>query len=130
MTGLPLTIRVDMTPASCLSPNRSKGRHWAVNKKPKNDLIYATKKGLSDANKYGWLDRITFTPPVTVEIQVRWEKGRKEMDGDNLLASLKACIDEVAKYINVDDKHFNFAPIEQGRDPQGRGFMFVTVEGS
>lgn len=70
-------------------------------------------------------------PPVTARITVAWGKGRKRMDGDNLLASLKrGCIDVIAQKIGVDDKHFIFQPVEQTRDKEKLGYMVVTLEGS
>jgi crossover junction endodeoxyribonuclease RusA len=123
MTTQTLTIRIDLTPDASLNPNRSNGRHWAARTKAKADLEWATIQGIGP---YRW---DVPEPPLTVRFTVAWEKGRKTMDGDNLLASLKPCIDVIAWQLDINDKHFRFAPIEQTRDPDGRGYMTVTLSG-
>jgi crossover junction endodeoxyribonuclease RusA len=119
-----VTIRIDLTPDASLNPNRSNGRHWATRTKAKEDLEKATIAGI------GPYPRTVPEPPLTVRFTVAWEKGRKTMDGDNLLASLKPCIDVLAWQLDIDDKQFQFAPIAQTRDPDGRGYMTVVLEGA
>lgn len=121
-----LNLRINLTPDSCLSPNQSKGRHWATLEKAKGDLITMTRQAFAQPG-FGYYAP---EPPLTLAFTIYWEKGRKRMDQDNLLASLKVCIDEIAYRTGINDKHFQFAPITQDRDPDGQGFMLVRLEGA
>ena len=50
------------------------------------------------------------------------------MDADNALASCKAIIDGIAAAgIVANDKQCRFTPVEQVRDPAGRGYVRVQM---
>lgn len=66
------------------------------------------------------------TTPIEVEVAVWWPKGRKRMDGDNLLASLKATCDGIASALEVDDARFRFAPVQQARG-EGAGETIIRL---
>jgi len=120
-----LRLTIPGTPASVLSPNRASGRHWGNRaiRGAKRDLAWATKAGFLAAASRGAL-----SPPIEVRIVVCWERGRKAMDPDNLLASLKTgCIDRLADLLGVNDRGFVFPPIVQSWDPDGQGYMEVEV---
>lgn len=71
---------------SCLSPNRTTGKHWRATKR--------TKGTIGDAVYYAWLSH-TRPPdlpwsPVTIHIH---RHGTRRMDPDNLIAACKIAID-------------------------------------
>src|SRR5699024_7489005 len=86
----------------------------------KHDAYYATR----NANAEMWEP----TGPLVMHLTVYHGKGRKRMDDDNIIAWSKPLRDGIAQAIGIDDKHITTGTIDQLRDPDGLGFVEVTVE--
>lgn len=121
-------VTIPGTPPRCLSPNASRELHWGTKTKAKNQLRRdAERAAVAVRNTCG--GGPLFTGQVRVRTTVAWEKGRKLMDGDNVLASLKVLYDGItAAQLWRDDRDCIFEPVEQTRDPEGRGYVVVRLE--
>lgn len=121
-----LVIRIPGTPDARLSPNSR--CHWRAKQGPKGQLenaaFYATIGALDEHMDFS----VAVEGEITVRTTIYWEKGRKTMDADNALASMKFALDQVAQALGVNDKRFRHEPIVQTRDPDKRGFVEVIVE--
>lgn len=126
VTTRALTLVIPGTPDQALSPNRTKGKHWADKaiRRAERDLAWATKAAFLTCAQEDWPE----TPPLDLIIRAYWERGRHAMDHDNLIASIKrGLIDRIAFELGVDDKHFRFSWVYQDWDPDGRGYMIVEI---
>jgi Holliday junction resolvase RusA-like endonuclease len=66
---------------------------------------------------------------VRVHYVFAWEKGRKQMDLDNLVALAKSALDGLVDAgIMGDDRYVVGMTAEQTRDPNGVGYLQVTVK--
>lgn len=127
-----ITICLAWTPPPKLRPNA--GAHWAtknrLRKEGRDAAITAARQWRNDRGLFG-------TDPVLVgkariRVVVRWGKGRRFMDPDNLVACLKGpCDGLVQAGIIVDDSdaYLAWEPMEQERDETGRGEVVIRVEG-
>ena len=114
-----LTIRVPICPYPELSPN-ARVHHMERAKAVRTSRLLAK----------------IFTGPAppgfdaahaTVRITIGWGKGRKEMDGDNALASCKAFLDGVADGLGVTDKRWTYPPVQQVRAGKDEPAGFVEM---
>lgn len=114
-----LTVTIPWTPTLALSPNQSHRSKWVTMKakrEARKTARYATLaviSGLPDDVLLPWI--------VPYRIVVRWGKGRKRWDEDNLIAAMKVVQDVVCATIDIDDKHLCLTGIAQERDPAGVG---------
>lgn len=123
-----LTFRIPGTLHQSLTGNSR--AHWAVIRRHKDDLMDRTRWGL-----YGVVDPedpvqcFQRDPwPLTIDYHVAWEKGRRMYtDDDNLAIGFKAARDMIASWIGVDDRHFVTGKVAQSRDPEGTGYIEVTI---
>lgn len=67
---------------------------------------------------------------LTLNYVVAWEKRRRMMDKDNLIAGLKYCQDGIAEALGVNDRYIFVNDVEQIRDPEKKGYMEVTISES
>lgn len=125
-----VTITVPGTPNACLSLN---GRaHWRV--KAKHAAAFravARYAALSRRTEHPGT-RDTPIPPIRGSVMVDyvfgWEKGRKRMDFDNLVGLGKPVLDGVVDSgLLPDDRVVVGMTAKQERDPEGLGFVRVTI---
>ncbi len=116
-----ITVTVPGCPHPYLSSNgranwRGKAR---VTKEARGDAKLATKGALAGGS---------FSPErAVVDVVIGWGKNRKRIDPTNLWACVKPHIDGVADALEVNDRHFDVGTIEQVRDPEGVGYVEITV---
>lgn len=65
---------------------------------------------------------------ATYHIERGIPKGGRELDADNLTACCKAYLDGVAQALGVDDRHWQIGTVTQVRDPDGIGYLAITLE--
>lgn len=130
-TTAALTVHIPATIDKALSPNRSRFTHWGTVANAEKALSWATTVGLIEARRNSPDDVPILKPPIRWDLTIYWGKGRKRMDEDNIVASLKrGMIDTVAAQIGIDDKHFTIGTITQDRDPDKQGCMVLTLTGA
>lgn len=122
----PLTITIPAVPTRTLSPN---GRvHWGDKRRAvqaARDIAFYAAQNWSLAcpqHRPPWRHRA-----IRVGWIVRWGKGQKRWDDDNLAAGLKPFQDGLCDALGIDDRRFRLGGIAQERDPDGRGCVVVTL---
>lgn len=66
---------------------------------------------------------------AVVDVLVRWPKGRRTMDRDNLIAALKSCFDALAwEAIIGDDKDLRIGAVDQERAPRQAEVVLTITE--
>jgi crossover junction endodeoxyribonuclease RusA len=119
---IPARVRIELGwPAKALSPNARVHRMVkarAVKKARLEAEWAATIAGGKQFKAERVIAHITFHPPI--------QRGRKP-DEDNLLASVKAQIDGIAKIIGVDDSKWSFR-LDRAESVPG-GAVTVELEG-
>jgi crossover junction endodeoxyribonuclease RusA len=125
-TTTSITIRLPICPDAALSPNARV--HWrrkaAAVKELRQVARYVACMSMWSQH---WT---TATGPVTVRATIGWGKGRRAMDGDNALSTLKAAFDGLTDAeLWSDDRRCRFEPVAQVRDPEGRGYVEIEVSG-
>lgn len=120
-----IVVTVPMCPHPSLSPNSRP--HWRTKAKHAKELRQAARfAAVSARNTCG--GGVLVGGEIHVRPVIAWSKGRRIMDGDNALASLKACFDGFTDaFLWGDDRHCVFWPVEQVRDPEGRGYVRVEI---
>lgn len=116
-------VTIPMVPPRELSPNARS--HWRV----RNDAAQAMRMAAKVATVVA-LDGApaeAYGDAFDLDMQVFWPKRRRRMDVDNAVASCKSCIDGIADALGIDDRHLGELRIRQGRDPDGDGWIAVTV---
>jgi len=123
--ALTVSVTIPGTPGRSLSQNAR--LHWRIMRRDarqaRGDACYATYGAINDAGVVP--DKLTL--PLTLDIVIAWEKGRKRMDQQNAVGILKATVDGVADALRIDDRHFIIGAVEQQRDPNGLGFVCVII---
>lgn len=124
-----VTLRIEATPDADLSPNARV--HWRVTYKAKQALAEATHRAIDNdpVLRFPYLrENGTITGPVDCQVTVYWEKWRKSMDGDNLLACLKSAYDQIQHCGLVEnDSQLRHLPVIQKRAGASQGWMEVTL---
>ncbi len=123
-----LALRIPSQPEAALSPNASRKIHWG------------TKAKIRKKQREAWFDEAwaavlesdqrppLFTGPVVCTITIYRGKNRKPMDQDNLLAAMKAGLDQLQEAgVIANDKQLVFDPVVQERDPDGVGYTLVAL---
>jgi hypothetical protein len=122
----PLIVTIPATPPRSLSPN---GRvHWRRKHADGKELQSAARWATVNAIHTAPLGPRLITGPVTLHWLVAWERGRKKMDQDNLIAALKAAQDGIAGALGIDDKVMVVGSVTQERDTDGFGFIRCAIE--
>ena len=125
-----LTIRVPMAPPRELSPNASIKLPARAKNGYRRQWQQAWHAAIVDAR-----NRIRPYPPTPVysglvfcAITYARPKGGKPWDEDNLLATMKHGLDQLQKDgIVSNDRHLRYVIEEQIMDPDGRGYVEVTL---
>jgi hypothetical protein len=115
-----LVFTIPGTPDRCLSPNAQP--HWGTKARATADAretAYYAVCGEEDGDPW--------PPPFRLDFEIGWEKGRKRMDDQNAKSILKATCDGIADALHVNDRHFVIGDVRQVRDPEGRGYVRVTI---
>jgi len=125
--GKPLVVTIPATPTRTLSPN---GRaHWRRKHADAKDLKSAARWATVNALFANQGGRGNWTgTSITLNWLVAWEKGRRRMDSDNLIAALKAAQDGIADALGIDDKAFTVGTVTQERDIDGMGYIKCAIE--
>jgi Holliday junction resolvase RusA-like endonuclease len=124
-----ITVTIPGCPDAALSQNSR--CHW-------RRRAAAVKQARSDAHVAAlaarweylgmFLGGALFDGPVRVSAVIGWSKGRKRMDNQNAIACLKSHVDGLQDAAIVgDDKQVTEFEIQQGRDPDGVGFVRLEV---
>lgn len=125
MKPITLDFSVPGVPPRILSPN---GRgHWAQKDRARleqeHDWRYAIRDMLTDQRPPRVL-----RGPVRCQITVYRRRRGGVWDGDNLLAAMKAGIDELETLeVIANDQQLRFEPIKQEIDPDDRGYVYVEL---
>lgn len=65
--------------------------------------------------------------PLTLDWEIGLAKGRRRMDMDNAIGGLKSVQDQIARCLGMDDRFMVTGTVTQVRDPEGLGFVRVTI---
>lgn len=118
-----LTVTIPLQLDRRVTPN---GRaHWGTKRRLTDDMKHTTELAMLAAS--GLDDIQTWRLPLTLSYEIRHGKGRKRLDADNAIASLKPVQDAIAGVLAIDDRYFRFGAMEQTRDTTGRGEIVVTI---
>ena len=122
-----LVLRIPSQPERALSPNAGRGVHWGTKHRLREEQREA----------WGWaaLEALPADGPyphfggsVSCQITVYRGRNRKPMDADNLLACMKAGIDQLQEVgVVANDNQLVFLPVVQERDPDGVGYTLVEL---
>jgi hypothetical protein len=127
LTTQTLTVTIPVPLNRALSPN-ARG-HWSAKARATQAARAATRyafRAVLDLNDPGaCFQRARW--PLTLDWEIGLAKGQRRQDDTNAIASLKAYEDGVASAIGMDDRDFRFGSIRQTRDPEGLGFVRVTI---
>lgn len=125
--GMQIAVTVPMQPAPETSPNYS--GHWSDKARARAALHEAAYFSTwAVFNKAHATQAFLPDTKLMVSLIIGWGKGRKRMDEDNALACCKGALDGFAKAIQVDDRHFTIAGIDQVRDSEGLGWVRISAE--
>jgi hypothetical protein len=72
-------------------------------------------------------DDLTGVERAVYDIERGIPKGGKQLDEDNLVASLKSALDGIAFALEVDDRHWKLGTVTQVRDKDEIGYVTVTL---
>lgn len=120
----PLTITIPTDLPAALSPNARvswQKRHRAAKAVRETARICARVEVA--AQDYEPPDRIR------IDATIYWGRYRKPMDDDNAWIMLKNARDGAADAIGRNDKDFTLGTLTQNRDPDGRGYVVITLTG-
>lgn len=128
------TFRVPGPPPYVLSPNAHRATHWSKKAKAKkqmqHDWHWAIVDALPRAGIVAAPDGPLFTGPTLCEVVYGKPKGGQSWDDVNLLATLKAGIDQLQRLRVIDnDKNLRTVLVDQVRDPDGVGYVEITLTG-
>lgn len=117
-----ITIRLPW-PDSRLMPNRKNGRHWGgtrtINVGAHKDGAMATREAVG---------RHTINLPDRIPVKITFAApNRTRRDLDNLLSSMKANLDGIAKALGVDDSRFVPVTLDRVLDREKKGFVIVEI---
>ncbi|HEU0165565.1 MAG TPA: hypothetical protein VFQ54_11020 [Thermomicrobiales bacterium] len=126
----PLVIKVPGTIPYSLTANGRRSTHWRTIHRDAEDLKtrthYAALEAIGDPNDpYLCFQHDPW--PLAITYVVGWEKRRHLMDDDNVIAAMKNVRDTIASVLGVDDKHFLTNGLMQERDPEGKGYIGITI---
>jgi Holliday junction resolvase RusA-like endonuclease len=83
-----------------VSPNRTRGQHWAAAKKRRDEAEWAVRIAMRAATTPGY----PYTPATTPRIVTITRYAPRQMDPDNLVAACKPLIDSLVSHnLLVDD---------------------------
>ena len=143
--GVTLTVTIPWVPPSAMLPNavtstRTGSRH---RRQLRRDAATMLRSAMIPTGVYHFSDpeaeRSLFMGPTHCRITVAWGKERTKgatgmvrwrqtCDGDNLLAAMKGLIDAIQDVGLIgNDRDLIHAPVEQVRDPEGRGSTTVDL---
>ena len=119
-----LTIRIPASIDLRLTPNRANtNRH--VKARIKDELQATTGWALKAAIPHASYSEQAL--PIRLDYVIARAKGRQAFDDDNAKAGLKFVQDSIAQHIGVNDRHITVGTVEQIRDPEGIGWIEVTI---
>jgi hypothetical protein len=105
---------------------------WPLAGKPEHILKFAARDWLREAAEIAAGNARPAAPlacPVILRVVIAYEKGRQTLDFDNAVSSMKGAIDGIVRGgFMVDDKQVKGIYLDQIKDPDGRGYIDVTVE--
>lgn len=115
------TVVIPGTPNACLSLNSREG--WRKKARYAKEYRHTAKYSAISTR---WTQPIR--GPVMVHYVFGWEKGRKTMDFDNLVGLGKPALDGLVDAgVMGDDRYVVGITAEQVRDPEGVGYLKVTI---
>jgi hypothetical protein len=65
--------------------------------------------------------------PYVLDYVVARAKGKQALDDDNIKAGLKYVQDGIAATLDINDRNFTVGTVTQIRDPDGVGYVDVTI---
>lgn len=125
------TVRIPITVKRAVTPNGIPPYQFQT--KRGNRMRYRLQAELKKAAKKAVEDAGLTYPEgtrLTLDYVVAWEKYRRTMDKDNLIAGLKYCQDGIAEALGVNDRYIDVEEVTQIRDPEKKGYMEVTIRES
>ena len=129
-----IVVTVPMCPPRECSPNYRqawRGRHEATKAFRRAAYSAAMQKygGFDCEPRFNGEPIPIFSGNVIVRAVIAWGKGRKSQDPANAIGSLKPALDGLEDAaIVANDKQIQGVTISQCRDPEGRGYVMLTVE--
>jgi Holliday junction resolvase RusA-like endonuclease len=137
-TATALNCRIPATPHRLCNPNAHatpKIRaelEWPLSIKPEHIIKFALRDQLREAAEMTALSIRPDDPiagPVVLHVVIAYEKGRQTLDFDNAIASLKGAIDGIVRGgLMRNDKQVKGIHLDQIKDPDGLGYIDITVE--
>jgi hypothetical protein len=120
--SLTVTILGNIDPI--LRPNGNRP-HWRALRDAKAD---AKAIAIMCTRDVVWrCDDLTGVERAVYDIERGIPKGGKQLDEDNLVASLKSALDGIAFALEVDDRHWKRGTVTQVRDKDEIGYITVTL---
>lgn len=138
MTDRPLTVVVPMVPPVEVMPNSRAPRFVPKRDRQRGKLgTVEARRLFREAAYFACLNPILsrgepmplFVGPVRCVALIAWPNERRRCDPDNAIAGLKALIDGLADtgMFGADDRRLIHHPVEQTVDPDGAGYVAVTL---
>lgn len=124
ITPCTLTVRIPAQIHSQITPNASRRYPAAAKSRLRQELKDTTIRACQGE---GWHLGHDLTPPLALDYTVARGKGRQPLDAGNCIASMKYVEDGIAHVLGIDDRHFRVGGMTQIRDPEGIGWIDVTI---
>lgn len=120
----PISIRIPWAIDLRLGLN---GRvHWRTKKRLKDEVQGTALRSMQAARLPRNLDDLLMSPLI-LDFEIGLKRNAKTMDDDNAIGCLKSVRDAIAAYVGIDDKFITTGTVTQVRDPEGRGYVDVTL---
>jgi crossover junction endodeoxyribonuclease RusA len=110
-------------PPTELSPNTTS--HWAKKSRKVRDYRRRVRTALASQAGHPFDSVAVHSATLTIDIEAHPKTARKR-DHDNLVASLKAALDELAHHLQVDDSRFRVGEVAFA-DPTRNPRVIFTV---
>ncbi len=119
-----LTVRIPAQIHYQITPNASRRYPAAAKYRLQQELKDTTIRACQGE---GWHLGHDLTPPLALDYTVARGKRRQPLDAGNCIASMKYVEDGIAHVLAIDDRHFRVGNMTQIRDPEGIGWIEVTI---
>lgn len=122
------TITIPVPLDRDLSPNARHG-HWAIRNRAvvqaRSATDYAMRADIDLNDPQACFQRARW--PLTLDWEIGLAKRQRRLDDDNAIAACKPHRDQIAACLGIDDRNFVTGNVEQVRDPDGWGYIRVTI---
>lgn len=121
-------IEIPGCPEAVLSPNAPRGISNRIKGAARARVRKSTAMAARGCPEYFAVREVLENAEsISLEWNVYWSKGRKKMDKDNLIATLKGYQDGLSDAFGYNDKLIRDLDVVQDRDKSGRGLMIARI---